>query len=106
MLAQLEHSPARTTVEPPESYCPPSASASGWHVKTSKATRETIPYFIGYRTCKETGEPKKTLFVYLGPLKLEHSHWSPIQTFPIQLVRKVANDMLKDREGARLNEID
>ena len=93
-------------LNPPESYCPPSASASGWHVKTSKATRDSIPYLIWYKTCNETGEPKKTLVVYLGPLKPEHRHWSHIQTFPIQLVRKVADDMLKGREGARLNEMD
>ena len=41
-----------------------------------------------------------------GPLKLEHRHWPSIQTFPIELVRKVVDQMLKEKEDVRLNEMD
>ena len=103
-------------LNPPESYCPPSTSASGWHVKTSKETGEAILYFIGeYKTPRplasssaigEASEPMKTLFMYPGPLKSEHRHWPPIQTFPIQLVRELVDNMLKKKEDVRLNEMD
>ena len=41
-----------------------------------------------------------------GPLKLEHRHWASIQTFPIELVRKVVDQMLKEKEDVRLDEMD
>ena len=44
--------------------------------------------------------------MYVGALKLEHRHWSPMQTFPIELVRKVVDDLLREKEDARLNEMD
>ena len=44
--------------------------------------------------------------MYLGPLKLEHRHWSPMKTSPIELVRKVVDELLKEKEDARLNEMD
>ena len=103
-------------LNPPESYCPPSTSASGWHVKTSQETGEVIPYFIG--ECKtprplasssaigEASEPKQTLFMHLGQTKPEHRHRPTIQTFPIQLVLKVLDDMLKEKEDVQLNEMD
>ncbi len=86
---------------PPESYCPPSTSASGWHVNTSQATGEAIPYFIG-----EASESKKTLVMHLVPLKHEHRDWPPIQTFPIQLVLKVPDEIVKEKEDAQVNERD
>ena len=102
---------------PPESYCPPSTCASGWHVKPSKKTGDVIPYFIG--ECKTTrplasssasGEAsgsKNTLFMYLGALEPEHRHWSPMQTFPIELVREAVGELLlTEKEDARLNEMD
>ena len=103
-------------LNPPEFYCPPSTSASGWHVKTSKETGEVISDFIG--ECKtprplasssaigEASESKKTLFMHLGPLRPEHRHWPTIQTFPIQLVLEVIDNMLKEEEDVRLNEMD
>ena len=101
---------------PPESYCPPSTGASGWHVKPSKKTGEVIPDFIGESKTPrplasssaigEASESKKTLVMHLGPLKLEHRDWPPIQTFPIQLVLKVLDDMLKEKEDVRHNEMD
>ena len=49
----------------------------------------------------------KTLFMYLGPLESEHRHWPPRQTFPIELVREVVDNMLKkEKEDVRLNEMD
>ena len=102
---------------PPESYCPPSTCASGWHVKPSKKTGDAIPYFIG--ECKtprplasssangEASGSNTTLFMYLGALKPEHRHWSPTQTFPIELVRKAVDELLlREKEDARLNEMD
>ena len=103
-------------VNPPESYCPPSTGASGWHVKPSKKTGEVIPNLIGecntprpLASSSASGEAsgsKNTLFMYLGPLELEHRHWSPMQTSPIELVRKVVDDLLKEKEDARFNGMD
>ena len=41
-------------LNPPESYCPPSTSASGWHVKTSQETGEVICYCAGDGTGSNT----------------------------------------------------
>ena len=91
---------------PPEFYCPPSTSASGWQFKKSHETGEVIPYCI--RKWKTPGGVSKTALVtYLGPLKPEHRHWSPTQTFPIDLVRKAVDELLlREKEDARLNEMD
>ena len=53
-----------------------------------------------------SGAPVHRLFMYLGPLKSEHRHWPPIQTFPVELVREVVDNMLKEKEDVRLDEMD
>ena len=92
-------------LNPPEFYCPPSTSASGWQFKKSHETGEVIPYCI--RKWKAPGgDSKTTLFIHLGPLKPEHRHWPSIQSFPLKLVREVVDNMLKEKEDVRLNEMD
>jgi len=92
-------------LNPPEFYCPPSTSASGWQFKKIHETGEVIPYCIRKWKTLE-GESKTTLVTYLGSRKPEHRDWPPIQTFPIQLVLKVLDDMLKEKEDVRLDEMD
>ena len=111
-LAPLQNSQDMPPLNPPESYRPPSTYVQDmqtWHEcrqamgdgkgrKTSAIGECTTPRPLASWIAHPLGS-KKTLFIHPGSLKPEHRHWPRIQTFPIELVRQVVDNMLKVKEA-------